>query len=422
MLKRFYSKRSGFTLVEIVIAFAVFAIMASMICQILQLSVAARNSNNIYQRELAKQQAALTVIEKTSKDFDKEAGSMQFTFTDGTKVEIPYAMISANPDLEGDDRYSGEGHAYFLGNVNYQANGEISPGGGSESPTGSGTGSLMSRMDTRLTGTGGIGFIRICDVIKDENTYAEGDPYAVPEGYTRYFISCSASSSPHGGSETLLAEDVPHSQYRLYFYDDKKLNAAAGAVPYKDAKGNEYKKIVPATLEISKVGYLNCSAETAAANGLNASRVTTGTTVNYNRYTVDKMGTNCVRIGSPIISGSGDGLNNNGKRFESSLYSNFYVEFKGDDVTITNRSFGNNGEEYHAENGTLMGIDYEACPMYKDEYDTDGKPTYAVEKTEVDGKKVDKYHVNIYGANLYTRDYTSGTKTPGEGDDTPDEE
>ncbi len=425
MLKRFYSKKSGFTLVEIIIAFAVFAIMASMICQILQLSVAARRSNNIYQQELAKQEALLTLVEKQNGDFKSEAGKIKLNFG-SSSVEIPYAMVSANPDLSGDDMYSGEGLNYFVANVNYGASGEIPIGdpegeGEGEGDADSNTGSQASRMDTRITGTGGIGYIKIWSVIKDEHEYKGDNPneIPVPEGHTRYYFAVSASEQAFGKSDvTLQAEDIPYSQYRLYFYDDVVLNAAESKLPRTEGKV-KYRKDVYQALKISDVGYLSTKdVEKVAAEGLNSSYIQDSYSLNgVNKYTIEQMGNSCIRIGSPFTTSAGDksGMGGRGRKFELGEKSVFYVDFENIEVsvkkpdgtekiekvgvTLSTASFGHNGVD--AGDGVY---NYAACPQYKAEYDSGGNPIYPDEE---ELKKMKRY-VNIYGANLFTRHYGEG--------------
>lgn len=394
MLKRFYSKRSGFTLVEIIIAFAIFAIMASMICQILDLATRARLSNNAYQRELDTQERLLTLVEKNSENYKDTDGTIKLDFNNGTKVEMPFDRLSAVPDAEND----GEGINYFLSPVNYQSNGEVNPNAGDGSGSGSNTGSQASRMDTRITGTGGISNIQIIYVIKDTHNYAPGDPMAIPAGHTRYFFmtSASAGSMP----QTLKDEDVPYSQYRLHFYhqsdgtgtQDKSeyLNMPACAVDYTDKNGDKYNKDVYKTAIISKVGYIK-NFDSAKNNGLQTSNISEGTD-NSNKYTIEQMGTNVVRIGSPFTTdnGTNGGLNGKGVKFTAGNTSKFYVEFEGD-PHLTVNSFG-----YNATAGAVSGsAKYEACPNYLDEYNSDGTPTYDYED----------HHVNIYGAFLQTRHY-----------------
>lgn len=398
MLKRFYSKRSGFTLVEIIVAFAVFAIMASMIVQILNLSVNARVQNTKYQQELNTQEQLLTLIEKNSDNFGGEDGKMTVTLSDGTKVELPFDRQSAMADAEFDS----EGLNYFLSNVNYQSNGEGSPaidGGGSG---GSNSGSQASRMDTRITGTGGIENIQISYVIKDTHTYAPGDPNAVPAGHTRYFIMCSASSGSM--PETLKAEDVPYSQYRLHFYccpEDpnnsesvkKALNMAASSVDYTDKDGKVYNKEVYKEATIARVGYLKSITSDIGTTGLKSSNIMTTYDETNNKYTIEQMGTNVVRIGSPFKTGNNvdGGLGQKGVKFQQSKTSKFYVEFVGEDPHLTVNSFGHN-----ATAGVISGsAQYEACPNYLEEYESDGTPEYNYDGT----------HVNIYGAFLHKRNY-----------------
>ena len=414
MLKRFYSKKSGFTLAEIIVAFAVFAIMASMIAQILDLSISARRSNNIYQAELAEQERLLTLVQKTNKDFSDEKGTITFEIG-GTKVSLPYDVFSAKADAA----FAEEGLNYFIANVNYQASGEISPGGDSDTgSSGATSGSVMSRLDTRITGTRGIGYIYIYEVIKDTHEYAPDDPYRVPDGHSRYYIQCSASDTPYtsGADRTLTNEDVPFEQYRLFFYDDVKLDASKSNAPYTDENGNTYKKNVYKAANITKVGYLNTKAnEQLVKDGLSASKVASGMTDQYNKYKIDQMGTNCVRIGSPYVtnySGDNPGINGNGDRFNVDTYSNFYIEFDDPDFTITTGSFGYNGLHQTTGSGGDLGYFYAACPMYEEKYNNDGTPKYPTESVAKDMKK----YVNIYGANLFTRNYGSSS-TPDEGGD-----
>lgn len=397
MLKRFYSKRSGFTLVEIVIAFAIFAIMASMVCQILDLSVKARQYNNEYQRALDTQEHLLTLIEKDEADYLETTGYINLNFKDGTTVELPYDRHSADVNAEAD----GEGLNYYISPVDYTLEGGGSAGAGADPSSGTNTGSQASRMDTRITGTGGISNIQIIYVMKDTHTYAPGDPMAIPAGHTRYFFLCSASS----GSlpQTLQDEDVPYSQYRLYFYHQPDpagteskssyLNMAASSVEYTDEDGKVYTKDVYKAAVITKVGYLKSfSTSNLQSNGLTSSNIMSTYDSSNNKYTIEQMGTNVVRIGSPYKKNNDvdGGLGNKGVRFQESKTSKFYVEFEGD-PHLTVESFG-----YNATAGTVSGsAKYEACPSYTEKYNSDGTPAYDSDGT----------HVNIYGAFMYTRHY-----------------
>lgn len=413
MLKRFYSKRSGFTLVEIIIAFAVFAIMASMIMQILQLSVEARHDNLEFQNYLDTQERLLTIIEKNGDDFDGSGGdSLSLKFSNGTTIDIPYSNASVLDSDFGD-------MSYLVGNFNYDVltgeggdfgdYGDI--GGSDPEADGSNTGSQMSRVDTRITGTSGIGNIQIHYVIKDTYDYvANGHPeLAVPAGRTRYFIYCAASS---GSPETLLGEDVPFSQYRLFFYheadpdnpsDKSYLDTADSSIVYTDDTGRKYTKEVHKEANILQleenvyVKYINnFDANRLKTQGLVGSDLSSTFVKNNekNKYTVERLNSNTIRIGPEFKIGNtvDGGMNGQGVRFQEGKMSAFYIEFEGD-PHITEKSFGGN-----AESGALAtSAKYERCPMYN-EYDADGNPVYS------NPDDLDRF-VNIYGAFLSKRNY-----------------
>ncbi len=399
MLKRFYSKRSGFTLVEIIVAFAIFAIMASMVAQILQLSVKARNANNQYALELARQEKILTVIEKDSalyNDSDK-TGEYSIALTKGgASLTLGYQVKATDPTAEN----QAEGINYFLSPVDY----ECKPGSDAdpEMPdSGSDGMSQAARMDTRITGTGGIGGITIYNVVKDENTYPDDSPFKLAPGHTRYFFEVSASSKDSAGKYTLWQEDVPYAQYRFYFYSSDELDAAKSAVVYKDDSG-EYTKDVYKEAKIVDCGHIDVpitGSGGVAAKGLTKFNTSSGLDVDvHNAYTVQKLGNNSVRIGTPFVTKDGQ----RGVRFDDGDTTTFYVEFEGD-PKLTRESFG-----YNPGTDKYGNPVYTACPQYKDSFNADGTPAY-------DTKEDGSMHPSIYGGYLHTRHYKGATP------ETPDE-
>ncbi len=383
MLKRFYSKRSGFTLVEIIVAFAVFAIMASMIGQILDLAIRMRNSNNLYAQELARQERLLTVIEKDRANYNESdaTGIYSLNFIDGPTVNLGYQVKATDPAAQN----QAEGINYFLSPIDYTC-GPAEDEGGLENSDLGGM-SQASRMDTRITGTSGIGSVTIYQVVKDEASYPTdpSQPLYLKPGNTRYWIEVAASSKNAEGDTTLRQEDVPYAQYRLFFFSDK-LDAAKSAVEYTDADGKTYTKDVYQEAKIVGVGHINNSLEYAKAHGgLDASFTTDGSRKSSNNlYLVQKLASNSVRIGTPF---GWDGK----IRLDGSKFTRFYIDFEGD-PHLTKESFGQN---YVDDSGKIV---YTACPQYKDEYNTDGTPAY----TPVEDSSV---HPCIYGAYMYTRHY-----------------
>ncbi len=154
MIKRIFSKRSGFTLVEILVAFTIFVIMMSMIMQILQLSIAARRDNTEMTRERAAQEEQLVI----GKDFvfdesapDEQKGIVELNFGEDQDFKLDYQIKGT------DDENPTDGLNYFVGNVDYNA--AVADGDAQKKKSESG--SQMSKYDTRITGTANLGDIEI---------------------------------------------------------------------------------------------------------------------------------------------------------------------------------------------------------------------------------------------------------------------
>lgn len=379
MLKRFYSKRSGFTLVEIIVAFAVFSIMAAMIVQLLELSIRARTSNNEYALQLAQQEKILTVVERDQDYFNAtdKTGYYELNFIDFEKpLNVDYQVKAADPSLAN----QAEGLNYFLSDVDYAA----STDGKADSDMNGNGMSQSARMDTRITGTAGIDRITFSEVYKDECEYSPDSPFYLKDGYTRYWFEVSASYQNDANQQTMRKEDVPYAQYRIFFYSDE-LDVAESKKVWKDANKKEYTKDVYQQAEVLKVGHINENFSTIRSNGgLKREYVTNGTTTtDINSYLVQALG-NSVRIGTPFGSSGGYAL-------VGSKPSRFYVEFKGD-PHLTANSFGHNGVKSGSK------VVYKVFPQYKDELNADGTPKYTPEGAG-------KVHPCIYGAYLFNKHY-----------------
>ena len=214
---------------------------------------------------------------------------------------------------------------------------------------------------------------------------------------------------------TMAAEDVAYAQFRLYFYDNNKLDGAESAVVYTDEKGNKYTKDVFARADVVNAGLLKKKIDFTAfaTDGLKTTDIQEKYDEggDYNRYTVEKTNANCLKIASPYETRKeyteiyhneyyvekGE-KTMNGIRFNTTINIYFYVDLKnidGQEVEINEYSFGAN-----AVKGALdTSAKYTACPMYNG-YNDDGTFTYP-NNTDV----LDKF-INIYGAYMPTRHYT----------------
>lgn len=167
-MKRLFSKKSGFTLVEIVIAFAIFAIMAAMICGILETTINRRTQNKELEDDVKTQAQDLVAMDH-AREYDStkdEDGKivLEFKDKDGKKMpmELSYQLKASNGDS---DR---AGVNYFVGNIEYDGvNGEVEyipgedPADPDADPSEVGGSSIMTRYDTRITGTKGISSIKL---------------------------------------------------------------------------------------------------------------------------------------------------------------------------------------------------------------------------------------------------------------------
>lgn len=378
MLKRFYSKKSGFTLVEIIVAFAVFSIMASMIAQILELAISARNANNLYAKELARQEQLLTVIQKDSAYYNESDKTGTYTVTIGSSTyTMGYQVKATDPTATN----QAEGLNYFLSPVDYKCTPSTS---GDTSSSDAGGASQASRLDTRITGTQGIGGITISEVFRDTYSYNSDSDYYLPDGKTRYIFKIYVSSKDESDKVTLREEDYKYAQLQLYMYSDQ-LDAGKSVNTYTDSETKKkYTRDEYQEANITKVMVIDSSSpEAIASKGLEGVSVRDGSEKgsDKNPFTVRKLGENSIRIGSPY---GGSGV-----RFENQPIF-FYVEFDGD-PNITKTSFG------HTYTLDTSGDPvYRACPVYAEEYNDDGTPKYSANSTT---------YACIYGGYLYTRHY-----------------
>ena len=357
MFKRIFSKKSGFTLVEIVVAFAVFALMASAIMQIMLLVSNERAENAKFMASLEAQEEKLAADGK--QDYANEDGQIVLNFGDKTET-ISYDMRAANGDEEG----VGDGLTYFVAKPQEDGGKPSTPGSNNPDAKGGDQGQ-MSAVDARITGS------RNFDVIRIENIKME----KVGSNF-RYYIQLYA-----GASSAMTEDEQKYAQFRLNFFSSKTYDEGK---EYTDDSGKTFTRQANEKAYIVDAGYVNC-------NSLNASdlqskcksvvlekNIDSGDSTN-SPFCVSKTNDNTLRISSPYAN-SGGAVKFNRQSFR------IYVDFS-EDPELTLASFGHNG----TSNGTFT-----PCPIYKETYKSDGTCKY-----ETTGK-TSNY---IYGANMYKRLY-----------------
>lgn len=162
-MKKYLSKR-GFTIVEVMVAFVIFAIMAGMVSVILSQTYRAKQENTDLEDEIQGQREAyyLKDQDKEYNSADKE-GTLTFNFDGMSALNVGYDI--GNPNAEGDDNQIAL--EYFIGDVDYKS---ITDGKKQNNDkAGNNVGSVMSRLDSRIYGSTGINKISI--KLEKDNTY-----------------------------------------------------------------------------------------------------------------------------------------------------------------------------------------------------------------------------------------------------------
>lgn len=207
-MKKLFSKKSGFTLVEIIIAFAVFSIMAAMIAQVLNLTINRQTDNRKYEESLQDQKENL-IAKGKDKTYDNDKnkdGTLKLNFTDKDgktmPMELDYQLRSADGTVGEVD-----GLNYFVGKLSYDGqNGEVKyiPGENNSNETdlsNLGGSSQMSRFDTRITGTKGINSVKVS--------------YTYDSGNDEYEFTVTVDDSAVDSTRKNI------SQVSLFFGEDK---------------------------------------------------------------------------------------------------------------------------------------------------------------------------------------------------------
>lgn len=194
MLKKFLSRR-GFTIVEVMVAFVIFSIMAAMVATILNATMRTKQQNIVIEEEIAEQKSKYYLNTQDMEYKDKTTDGtidLDFSATGGGKVSIDYS--TGNPNKPEDDNQVELD--YYIGHLNYKP----SNSGDGKGDDG-GPGSVIERLDSRIYGTSGI----------DEISVKVKDLGAVSGGYAYIFEVLPASSTLVGSQYEY------HAQFKMKF-------------------------------------------------------------------------------------------------------------------------------------------------------------------------------------------------------------
>lgn len=177
-------KRRGFTLVEVMVAFVIFAIMAAMVAAILNSTMAAKRENTDLEGEIVDQQSKYYLYDHEKKyDESKKSGTIVLDFKDSEKLSMDYSMEDVNSDTN-----DGISLAYVVGNVNYDSSGD-------NDSDKKGDGNLVDALDSRIFGTNKI-----------EEVYVKCKDLGEADGGYRYMFSVMVSAPDIEGNDRYFAQ------------------------------------------------------------------------------------------------------------------------------------------------------------------------------------------------------------------------
>lgn len=230
--------RHGFTIVEVMVAFVIFAIMAAMVSSIVSATMKAKQNNLDLEQEILDQKQAYYIDNNIEEKYDpgKDAGEkLEFNFDGVQDVQISYNVGTANTSSTD----GALGLDYFVGNVDYSKLTNASAGDDDDDENSEG--SIASRLDSRLYGTTGINAIDI-QVKKDLN-YTSGN---------RYFFAIKTTASKFTNNDNTIQELGKYFvQCRLsfpgntvkdcgYLEYDKTYNTYKNIASWRDSAGKKY--------------------------------------------------------------------------------------------------------------------------------------------------------------------------------------
>ncbi|MGN1339771.1 MAG: type II secretion system protein J [Oscillospiraceae bacterium] len=188
MIKKLRSKR-GFTLVEVMVAFVIFAIMAAMVSAILQQTLLAKQENTDLQAEIANQENVYYRSKQVKTGeydaSDRHTVTLDFVDKNGASIQtipLDYSIGDPNPD-DADNQITLN---YIQGDLDYKTEPNAAPGNDKPSNSGDEGGSVHSRLISNIYGSSDISNISM---------YMVKAPDDESNGKNRYYVSLQVNAS-----------------------------------------------------------------------------------------------------------------------------------------------------------------------------------------------------------------------------------
>ena len=372
-MKRILSKRSGFTLIEIVIAFAIFAIMSSMLVSLVQLTLAQRSSNLEFQDRIENdvEYLAFHYVGDADAYDTKEAADDTFRLDFGDKTNVDVTLDYQKRGTDATDYTIDQGLNYFVSDTKNTGS-DLTNNNNDSDSNANGPGQA-ARYDTRLTGSKNLKYIIIEKCEKVAGTEAT------------YIIHISASGELLDRkwdadakkwvtiSGSVPGEDIPYLQYRLIF------RGSTGTTEKRKEGDKEYMYTVYPDANIVDFGYV-----TTTGQMVGSTEYIPASDKPHNKYLVMQTSNNILRFSAPFYYEEwkdGKLVGKGGYPLVGGETAKIWVTFDSD-PGLTAASFGDNGKAYGTD-----GCQYENYPVLLEDNTPDG----------------DKKNPNIYGAYPYQK-------------------
>ena len=224
-MKRIFSKR-GFTIIEVMVAFVIFAIMAAMVSTILQSALYAKQENVTLEDDIAEQKKAYYQHTINHQDAYDDTDTQQFTLDFKSSVggdqSVSFDYSLGNKSSDGaTEEAVGIKLNYIDADLNYKLPTDIDKGN-SDNDSDMVSIPIADRLDTHIKGSSGYESIFAYMIAYPDESAGE-----TKETTCRYLLAVKPDVSEY--VKTYNKVYMPYMQFRFVFPENNKIVSASEA-------------------------------------------------------------------------------------------------------------------------------------------------------------------------------------------------